>query len=112
MSCFPLSIFLIWSLVLPAVFGDPRLFSRHLCQSPTPNPLTDCPADTLLVSREPIFASSNQPVLFSTITAAVRSLANATEPSTILILPGTYHEQLNITTSCPLTILGQTSSAN
>ncbi|KAF2085050.1 carbohydrate esterase family 8 protein [Saccharata proteae CBS 121410] len=75
-------------------------YDRAACQYPTPNPLSDCPPSTLLVGANGTF---------STIQSAVLSLPNTTTPATILILPGTYIEQLNVTRPGPLTLLGQTS---
>ena len=88
-------------------------FSRHACQSPTPNPLAGCPPGTILVAQNgslPHTISSAN--VFRSIQSAVQSLVNTTLPSTILILPGNYREQVNITTNAPLTILGQTPLPN
>ncbi|KAF2655874.1 carbohydrate esterase family 8 protein [Lophiostoma macrostomum CBS 122681] len=84
---------------------------RHACQSPTPNPLTGCPPNTLLV--DPSSASNsttNSTNVFTTIQSAILSLPHDNSTSTILILPGLYPEQLNITRPGPLTLLSQTAS--
>lgn len=78
-------------------------FSRALCQHPTRDPLQGCPPHTLLVGPDAPFTS---------IQSAILSLANSTHPAYILILPGTYTEQLNITRPGPLTLLSQTSHPN
>ncbi|KAK5107392.1 hypothetical protein LTR62_001296 [Meristemomyces frigidus] len=49
---------------------------------------------------------------FTSIQAAILSLGNTTTPATILILPGNYTEQINVTRPGPLTLLGQTSCPN
>lgn len=77
--------------------------NRAACQAPTRNPLTGCPRGTLLVG-----ATAEH----KTIQSAVLSLGNTTEPRTILILPGNYTEQVNVTRPGPLTLLGQTSHPN
>jgi hypothetical protein len=66
-------------------------FNRAACQSPTRNPLTGCPRNTLLVGPTANFTSVQQAVL---------------------VLPGNYTEQVNVTRRAPLTLLGQTSSPN
>ncbi|KUJ22240.1 carbohydrate esterase family 8 protein [Mollisia scopiformis] len=76
------------------------------CQAVTVNPLDGCPSNTVLVSQTDCSAN------FSTIQSAVLSIPNNTIPYTILVLPGNYIEQINVTRSGPLTILGQTNSPN
>jgi pectin methylesterase-like acyl-CoA thioesterase len=78
-------------------------FNRAACQSPTRNPLTGCPRNTLLVGPTANFTSVQQAVL---------SIPNNTQPYYILVLPGNYTEQVNVTRRAPLTLLGQTSSPN
>lgn len=75
---------------------------RIACQYPTPDPLAGCPAGTLLVGPP----STGAP--FSTIQSAIISIPNDTTSYTVLILPGIYTEQVNITRPGPLTLLGQT----
>ncbi|KAJ5154667.1 Pectinesterase catalytic [Penicillium coprophilum] len=74
--------------------------SRQICQSTG----THCPPGTLIVSPTSNHASHK------TIQSAINSLPDDTTPQTILILAGTYIEQVNITRSGPITLLGQTSS--
>lgn len=78
-------------------------YSRAECQAPSRNPLSGCPKHTLLVGPTAKFTS---------VQAAVLSLPNSTTPYTILILPGNYTEQVNVTRPGPLTLLGQTSHPN
>ncbi|KAF4550892.1 Pectinesterase-like protein 1 [Elsinoe fawcettii] len=78
-------------------------FSRRACQAPTRDPLSGCPRGTILVGP-----SSK----FTTVQSAILSLPNNTVPYTILITPGNYTEQLNITRPGPVTLLGQTRFPN
>jgi hypothetical protein len=89
---------LLLAHLLP-VLALPSL-NRAACQHPTRNPLSGCPAGTLLVGPG---------APFRTIQSAVLSLGNTTTPSHILILPGNYTEQVNITLAAPLYLLGQTA---
>ncbi len=73
------------------------------CQAPTADALTGCPANTILVSQTDCSAS------FNTIQGAIDSIPLYTSSWTILVQPGNYIEQLNVTRAGPLTILGQTS---
>jgi len=90
------------SLVLLCI-GFTSAFNRAACQAPTRNPLNGCPKNTLLVGPTEKFTSVQEAVL---------SLPNNTTPYTILILPGNYTEQVNVTRQGPLTLLGQTSRPN
>ncbi|KAJ3212215.1 hypothetical protein HDU82_003186 [Entophlyctis luteolus] len=83
---------------------------RVLCQAVanTSNPLANCPANTILVSKDNV----TYPNAFSTIQAAVLSLPLNDDPYNILILSGNYTEQVNVTRTGPLYLLGQTSSPN
>ena len=74
---------------------------RRRCQYPTPNPLDGCPEGTLLVGPN---------ATYTTIQSAVAALDNGTSPATILILPGNYTEQVNVTRSAPVYLLGQTAN--
>ena len=95
-----LTTLLLFSRIIYVV-ADTSVYSR--CQNPTANPRNGCPSNTLLVSN------TDKSADFDTIQGAIDSLDNATN-YTILVLPGYYIEQLNITRSAPLTILGQTRS--
>ncbi|KAF7304879.1 Pectinesterase [Mycena kentingensis (nom. inval.)] len=64
---------------------------------------TTPPAGAVVVSKTP---ASGQ---FSTVQAAVNSLPNDSSSRTIFIFPGTYTEQVSITRSGPLTIMGSTT---
>ncbi|CAG8949036.1 hypothetical protein HYFRA_00002164 [Hymenoscyphus fraxineus] len=98
-----LSMTLVVIDFLTLVNADTSTFSK--CQSPTLDPLTDCPSNTILVSATDSNAN------FTSIQSAILSL-DETTPSTILILPGIYNEQLNVTRSGPLTLLGQIKNTN
>lgn len=86
------------------VNADTSIYSA--CQAPTANPLDGCPENTILVSQTDCTAS------FTTIQDAISSIPDDTTSYTILVLPGDYIEQLNVTRSAPLTILGQTKTPN
>lgn len=92
--------------ILPLAFSsDPRhshheQFRRRLCQYPTRDPLTGCPDGTFLVGP-----TQN----YMTVQSAVLALPNDSSPQTILILPGSYIEQVNVSRSGPVTLLGQTN---
>lgn len=73
------------------------------CQTPTQDPLTGCPGNTILVSQTDCDAK------FNTIQSAIDSVPLDNSSWTILVQPGNYIEQLNVSRSGPLTILGQTS---
>ena len=97
---------LAWTFCLlpELVYTETSRYSA--CQAPTSNPLDGCPANTILVSQSDCAAS------FNTIQSAISSIPDNTTPYNILVLPGNYVEQLNVTRSGPLTILGQTSTPN
>lgn len=78
----------------------------HLSRSQCQLSGTHCPPGTILVSATDSRAD------YSTIQSAINSLPNDTSSHTILILSGTYKEQLNVTRPGPLTLLGQTNSAD
>ncbi|KAJ4364110.1 hypothetical protein N0V83_009565 [Neocucurbitaria cava] len=75
--------------------------NRKACQYPTKSPLDGCPKDTLLVGPGRSF---------TTVQSAILSLPNNTSPQHILILPGNYTEQVNVTRPGPVYLFGQTQS--
>ncbi|KAF1837102.1 pectin methylesterase [Decorospora gaudefroyi] len=77
--------------------------NRRTCQRPSNKPLNGCPKNTLLVGPGQNFPS---------IQSAVLSLPNDTSAYNILILPGNYTEQVNVTRPGPVYLLGQTSFPN
>lgn len=77
--------------------------NRRLCQQPDNRSLHGCPKNTVVVDPNGKLASIQQAIL---------SIPANDEPYTVLIHPGTYNEQLNITRQGPLTLLGVTSSPN
>ena len=78
-------------------------YSRAACQVHTRKPLQGCPKNTLLVGPNAKFTS---------VQDAVLSIPHNKVPYHILILPGNYTEQVNVTRPGPLTLLGETSSPN
>ena len=74
------------------------------CRQATDDPLDGCPAGTLLVS-----ASGCGGAHFNTIQSAIESLPHDNSTRVILVLPGNYVEQLNVTRPGPLALLGQTA---
>jgi pectinesterase len=74
--------------------------SRQQCQSSG----THCPSGTITVSAD-------KTADHTTIQGAIDSLPNDKTPQTILIQAGNYTEQLNVTRSGPITLLGQTTSS-
>ena len=90
------SLLSVFSLGL---LGTAQAYSRGECQYPTQNPLQGCPQGTLLVGAGQKFTS---------IQSAVLSIPNNTVPYYILVLPGNYTEQVNVTRPGPLTLLAQT----
>ncbi|CAO2649830.1 Nn.00g011220.m01.CDS01 [Neocucurbitaria sp. VM-36] len=77
--------------------------NRKACQYPTRNPLDGCPKNTILVGP-----GRN----FTTVQSAILSLPNNTSPQHILILPGNYTEQVNVTRPGPVYLFGQTQFIN
>ncbi|KAF2761446.1 pectin lyase-like protein [Pseudovirgaria hyperparasitica] len=78
-------------------------FDRHACQSRTPDPYQGCPKDTTILV--------GPTARFTTVQSAISSLPHNNASYTILIQPGNYTEQLNVTRAGPLTLLGQTTSS-
>jgi pectin methylesterase-like acyl-CoA thioesterase len=76
---------------------------RRACQYPSTNPLEGCPNNTLLVGPGEKYA---------TVQSAILSLPNDTVPHHILVLPGNYTEQINVTRPGPVYLFGQTRSPN
>ncbi|GAP87169.1 putative pectinesterase [Rosellinia necatrix] len=70
------------------------------CQRKTANPLDGCPDGTIYVSQ------IDKRAKFQSIQGAISSLRNDTTSHVILIAPGIYTEQLNVTRQGPLTLLG------
>ncbi|CCF36402.1 pectinesterase [Colletotrichum higginsianum] len=92
-----------WSSLAAAAVPSGPATTYAACQKKTcNNPFDGCPPNTLFVSK------SSRHANFTTIQAAIASLPNNTTPYFILIAPGNYTEQLNVTRSGPLTLLGMT----
>ncbi|KAM5350750.1 hypothetical protein ACJ41O_007255 [Fusarium nematophilum] len=71
-----------------------------LCQRQTRHPTEGCPHGTIYV------AQNDQRADFDSVQAAIDSLGNTTTPGHILIAPGDYTEQLNVTRRGPLHLIG------
>lgn len=71
--------------------------AREKCQT-----TLQCPPGTLIVSNTQTQLSN-----FTTLQAAINALPNDNSSQTILLLSGSYNEQVNITRSGPITLLGQ-----
>lgn len=78
-------------------------FDRRACQFPSQHPLDGCPKDTILVGHDQ---------KYSTIQSAVLSLPNDTSSQYILVSPGNYTEQVNVTRPGPVYLFGQTEFPN
>ncbi|KAH3920611.1 pectinesterase [Parastagonospora nodorum] len=76
---------------------------RVACQHPSENPLEGCPENTILVGQ-------NQK--HTTVQSAILSLPNDSSSHHILIQPGNYTEQVNVTRPGPVYLLGQTRAPN
>lgn len=73
------------------------------CQAKTADPLQGCPEGTIYVSLNDTKAD------FTSIQSAILSIPNDTVSYYILIAAGNYYEQLNVTRSAPLYLLGQSN---
>ena len=77
-------------------------FDRASCQSKGALNLTlHCPPGTTLVGQNGQFKS---------IQSAIKSISNDGQLHIVLVQPGTYHEQVNISRSSPIYLLGVTDS--
>jgi hypothetical protein len=76
-----------------------KLCQRNTCSNPT----YGCPEGTIYVSRDDKRAN------FTSIQAAIESVGNTTTPAYILIAPGNYTEQLNVTRHGPLHLIGMST---
>ncbi|KAG9658294.1 pectin lyase-like protein, partial [Aureobasidium melanogenum] len=93
----------ILSVLFLGLASTTQAYSRGECQYPTQDPLQGCPQGTILVGPNAKFTS---------IQSAVLSIPNNTVPYYILVLPGNYTEQVNVTRPGPLTLLAQTKFPN
>ncbi|KAK6344080.1 hypothetical protein TWF696_007727 [Orbilia brochopaga] len=101
---------------LPSIDGSGLRTGIHFtansaCQIPSPDygPMEHCPQSSVLVDPTLKHASTDGSYdTFTTIQAAIDSIPHNSRKWTILVMAGTYHEQLNVTRAGPLTILGQT----
>jgi hypothetical protein len=96
---------MIWAwvfLALPLAVSS-LSYNRKACQKIGNVALKGCPKNTLLVGPHGVHKS---------IQHAVLSIPDNDDPYTIVIEPGNYTEQVNITRQSPLTLLGMTASPN
>jgi len=101
----PASVNMIWFwalLALPLAVSS-LSYNRKVCQRPGNIALKGCPKNSLLVGPHGVHKS---------IQHAVLSISDNDEPYTIIIEPGNYTEQVNVTRQSPLTLLGMTASPN
>ena len=94
---------ILFAIARPTI-ADTSVYSAG--QAPTSDSLAGCPPNTLWVSQTDCGAD------FTTIQGAISSRPDDNTNYTILVMPGIYIEQLNVTRSAPLAILGQTSTSN
>ncbi|WAO94416.1 Pectinesterase domain-containing protein [Fusarium falciforme] len=73
------------------------------CQRQTHRPTEGCPPGTLYVARDDARAH------FNSVQDAIDSFGNTTTPGYILIAPGNYTEQLNVTRRAPLHLIGMSN---
>lgn len=73
--------------------------AREKCQT-----TLQCPPGTIVVSNTNTHSDISN---FTTLQAAINALPNDNSSQTILLLSGSYNEQVNITRSGPITLLGQ-----
>lgn len=92
---------LSWTIAAHPTWSKVPAKTYAKCQRPAKHhPLDGCPKHTLYVNKDAAVAN------FTTIQDAILSLPNNTDAYTILIAPGDYNEQLNVTRQGPLTLLG------
>ncbi|KAF9265311.1 pectin lyase-like protein [Marasmius fiardii PR-910] len=85
---------------------SPQFLPCQLQKPSNKSPLQGCPPGTIFVSQ-----NSNDPnAKFNSIQEAILSLPTQ-GAATILIGEGQYHENVNITRSAPITLLGQVSAS-
>ncbi|KAJ5572652.1 hypothetical protein N7450_009636 [Penicillium hetheringtonii] len=99
LSLLPLLPLLFQSTHITAATLPSTLNTREKCQTSR----SHCPHGTIIVGK-----SNNAD--FTTLQDAITSLPNDNTTATILLLPGIYEEQVNITRQGPITLLGSTSS--
>ncbi|KAH8601916.1 pectin methylesterase family protein [Bisporella sp. PMI_857] len=95
----------LWQFFLHSRLPNSSIPSQDYasCQRKTSNPLEGCPPRTIYVSQ------TDKRAGFQSIQSAIASIPNDTTPYVILIAPGIYTEQLNVTRRAPLTLLGITN---
>jgi len=107
MFCQVPTALLLLSGLVSSTAASATSVSRKRCQHPSDKVLDGCPTGTIVVGQ-----NNNPQAHFDSIQKAILSLPNDSSSQTILILPGNYTGQLNVTRSGPLTLLGQTRHPN
>ncbi|RBR10286.1 uncharacterized protein FIESC28_09536 [Fusarium coffeatum] len=102
MKIFILKSALVAATLLSTVTASPKgpVDTYKKCQRQTKRATEGCPKGTLFVAKDDSRAD------FSSIQSAIDSLGNTTTPGHILIAPGDYTEQLNVTRRGPLHLIG------
>jgi pectin methylesterase-like acyl-CoA thioesterase len=111
-----ISTSLSWLSILGLLFSPQSCLAlskkdRLACQKATHDPLKGCPKHTSLVDAGAAKNLTKTKNVFSSIQSAVLSLPHDNSTQYILILPGQYTEQVNVTRPGPLYLLGQTNDA-
>jgi pectin methylesterase-like acyl-CoA thioesterase len=96
-KCLALSLTL-----LSTSLAEGQQVTTAICQFPTARALDGCPPNTILVGQNGTSAQ------FHSLQDAIDYLPDDDSTQTILLLPGDYKEQINITRKGPITLLGQT----
>ncbi|EYB23180.1 hypothetical protein FG05_30578, partial [Fusarium graminearum] len=102
MKGFILKTALVAATLLSNVNASPKgpVDTYKKCQRQTKHATEGCPKGTLFVAKNDPRAD------FSSIQDAIDSLGNTTTAGHILIAPGDYTEQLNVTRRGPLHLIG------
>ncbi|KAF4999678.1 hypothetical protein FDECE_11432 [Fusarium decemcellulare] len=88
---------------VPAHHSKGPVDTYKKCQRQTHRPTEGCPRGTLYVAKDDSRAH------FDSVQDAINSLGNTTTPGYILIAPGNYTEQLNVTRRGPLHLIGMSN---
>lgn len=93
-----LAAFATW---LSIVIADVSVYSN--CQHPSTNPQNGC---NFHEARTIVVSSNGCDAEYNSIQGVIDSLPHDNSSQTILVLPGNYIEQLNVTRPGPLTLVG------
>ncbi|KAM0551882.1 hypothetical protein ACHAPJ_008219 [Fusarium lateritium] len=106
MKGFILNAALVAATLLSVANASPKgpVDTYKKCQRQTKRPTEGCPKGTLYVAKDDSRAD------FDSIQDAIDSLGNTTIAGHILIAPGNYTEQLNVTRRGPLHLIGASNA--